>query len=177
MYGVNDYNDDFYNKTKSDKSYTSVDDCLNDSLTNEHHAIINIDRPKKRQRTINASPIVFAQIRIKKGSKKTRMIKVLLDLGGSGTIIKHDIVKDLWIKQDDKTVWTTTAGNFSTTGRTVVDFQLPELQSQTMIHKTVHVTTKPMNYDMIIGQDLLEELGIDLSFQLKRLFGNIVKYL
>ena len=36
-----------------------------------------------------------------------------------------------------------------------------------MIRHKVHVTENDMNYDMIIGQDLLEELGIDLKFSTK----------
>ena len=44
------------------------------------------------------------------------MIKILLNLGGSGTIIKHDIVKNLKIRNDTPTIWATTAGNFETQG-------------------------------------------------------------
>ena len=36
-----------------------------------------------------------------------------------------------------------------------------------MISHNVHVTDNHMNYDMIIGRDLLEELGIDLKFSTK----------
>ena len=108
---------------------------------------------------------MFGRINVRLGKqKKAKMIKILLDSGGSGTIVKHDIVKHLRVKNDNRTVWATTAGNFETTGRAVVDFKLPELQPHHVIHKSVHVTNKPMRYDMIIGRDLLNELGIDIKF-------------
>ena len=91
---------------------------------------------------------------IRDRDKNPRDIHILLDYGGSGTIIKHDIVKDLRIRKDTSTKWTTTAGNFSTKGRCIVEFTLPELQRQAMIRHKIHVTENDMNYNMIIGQDL-----------------------
>jgi len=58
----------------------------------------------------------------------------------------------------------TTAGNFATKGRCVVKFTLPELQQHAIIRHNVHVTSNDMKYNMIIGRDLLEELGINIKF-------------
>ena len=45
---------------------------------------------------LDPTPIVFGTIRTKKGTNRgSRTIKILLNSGGSSTIIKQDIVKDL----------------------------------------------------------------------------------
>ena len=43
------------------------------------------------------------------------------------------------------------------------------------ITHTVHVTKTLRNYDIIIGQDLLHELGIDIRFSTKTMCWNDVK--
>ena len=74
---------------------------------------------------LDPTPIVFGLIRTKKGTdRNTKTIKILLNSGGSSTIVKRDIVKELCIVENSKTLWTTTAGNFSTTGTCKVTFQL-----------------------------------------------------
>ena len=130
--------------------------------------LVDCNDQQKRQRLIDVAPIVFGRIRTRLGKDKNpKDIRILLDSGGSGTIIKRNTVKDLRVRKEASTKWTTTAGNFATEGRCVVEFTLPELQRQAMIRHNVHVTDNHMNYDMIIGQDLLEELGIDLKVSTK----------
>ena len=65
--------------------------------------------------------------------------------------------------REDEQVWTTTAGNFATFGTCKVNFKLPELDRHAHISTNVHVTNKDMNYDMIIGRDLLRKLHYDGS--------------
>ena len=43
-----------------------------------------------------------------------------------------------------------------------IELTLPELNEQRIITKRVHITKAKMGYGMIIGMDLLRELGIDL---------------
>ena len=43
-------------------------------------------------------------------------------------------------------------------------FKFPELRGQTLIEWDMHVTPHDMHYDMILGRDLLFELGIQLDF-------------
>ena len=71
-------------------------------------------------------------------------------------------MKELCIVQNNDTLWTTTAGNFSTTGTCKVTFQLPKLDKYARVHTNVHVTKNNMNYDMIIDRDLLRDLKIDI---------------
>ena len=84
-------------------------------------------------------------------------------------IVRHDIVKELWVVNNDKTLWTTTAGNFSTTGTCKVTFQLPKLDKHAQVNTNVHVTKNNMNYDMIIGRDLLGDLKIDILFSTEQI--------
>ena len=66
---------------------------------------------------MDATSIAFGKINTWKGKNKhSKMIKILLDSGGSGTIIKHDIVNNLRIRNDSPTIWATTAGNFEMQG-------------------------------------------------------------
>ena len=56
----------------------------------------------------------------------------------------------------------TTAGSFNTTAKSKLQFTMPELHEQRIITHQTHVTNAKMGYDMIIGMDLLKELGIDI---------------
>ena len=71
----------------------------------------------------------------------------------------------LRVKDTPKQQWTTAAGSFNTTARTRVLMKLPELQRSRLIDFPVYLTDRPMGYDMIVGRDLLAELGIVLDFQ------------
>ena len=74
-------------------------------------------------------------------------------------------------KQPTGTVWHTLGGTFTTRRKQSVKFRLPEFSNSKTIDWKFHIdeTTKPdqAQYDMIIGTDLMEELGIDLSFNRK----------
>ena len=159
----NDNLNDEFNQN-SEQSYDHIDECIDDTFI-ESFSLHHMSRPTKKQRLRDPTPIVFGTIRTKKGTdRKSRTIKILLDSGGSSTIVKHDIVKELRINNDNNTLWTTTAGKFSRTGVCKVNFKLPELDTHAVINTKVHVTKNDMNYDMIIGRDLLRELGIDILF-------------
>ena len=111
------------------------------------------------------TPIVFAQIRTKLGkTPKFKTIKCLLDSGSSSSLLAYEYAKKLGLKSENTTTWHTTAGDFNTNFKSKIDFSLPELHEKRIITKTMHITPNEMGYDMIIGRDLLEDLGIDLKF-------------
>ena len=65
------------------------------------------------------------------------------------------------------TKWTTKAGSFETNRKVNCQFTLPEFHQGKDITWTMYVDESDKrlnNYDMIIGRDLLTELGIDLMF-------------
>jgi hypothetical protein len=62
------------------------------------------------------------------------------------------------------TQWHTSAGTFDTTKKAQVQFILPELhEGRTIVYKA-HIAKQLGRYDMILGRDLLKELGIKLDF-------------
>ena len=67
------------------------------------------------------------------------------------------------------TNWTTKAGTFKTNCKVKCQFTLPELHEGKDISWDMYVDesdSRLNSYDMIIGRDLLHELGIDLLFSL-----------
>ena len=60
--------------------------------------------------------------------------------------------------------WNTAGGVATTAEKATIQFSLPEFYEKTIVQTPVHVFSTPMNYDLIIGRDLLTELGISLDF-------------
>ena len=60
--------------------------------------------------------------------------------------------------------WNTAGGAATSTEKATIQFNLPEFYAKTIIQKDVFVFNNEMNYDMIIGRDLMTELGISLDF-------------
>ena len=63
------------------------------------------------------------------------------------------------------TVWNTTAGSFSTMAEAKVQFKLVEFKDNCTIEHKVHLANNLGRYDMIMGRDLLSELGFIIDFQ------------
>ena len=51
---------------------------------------------------------------------------------------------------------------FTTSSKAQIEFLIPELNDQRLVKAYVHDTPQDMSYDIIIGQDLMQEMGIDL---------------
>ena len=106
----------------------------------------------------------------RKGGRKGKdfnRFRVLLDSGCSGSLINHAFVKKYKKKKSSSTTWTTKAGTFHTERKVNCQFTLPEFHQGKDINWTMYVAEsnhKSNYYDMIIGRDLLHELGIDLLF-------------
>ena len=56
------------------------------------------------------------------------------------------------------------AGTVSTAGTANVEFSLPEFHEDTLIEWKVHLAPKLGDYDMVIGRDVLSEVGIGIHF-------------
>ena len=125
-----------------------------------------IGRTRKRLKLDHLVPILYAQINIRKGGKpKYRKLRTLLDTGASASVIASEFVNKLKLTKADSTEWNTAAGNFVTRGTCKIQLQLPELSPTATIHTKFHVHTGTLgNYDLIIGRELLEELGIDILY-------------
>ena len=125
-----------------------------------------IGRTRKRLKLDHLVPILYAQINIRKSGKpKYRKLRTLLDTGASASVIASEFVNKLKLTKADSAEWNTAAGNFVTRGTCKIQLQLPELSPTATIHTKFHVHTGTLgNYDLIIGRELLEELGIDILY-------------
>ena len=95
---------------------------------------------------------------------------MLLDSGASGSIVSKTIAKKLRLTNEAQCVWNTAAGLLVTNKKTKLQFMLPELSETKLIEWKMHVLNDDaMNYDIIIGRDILEELGIIIDFKNKQI--------
>ena len=72
-------------------------------------------------------------------------------------------------KSPKRTKWSTMAGSFTTKQKRLVEFSFPEFSTEKTIAWTVHVDERTdsstSTYDMVIGTDLMDKLGIKMDFQ------------
>ena len=124
----------------------------------------------KRQRTddiqLDRRPIAIVRFNAKVGKPKPVTLRALLDSGAGGTLISEEFTKKLKLRKlhAEKQVWTTPGGNMTTDRKVKAQFTMPELNDKNVIQWDMHVTKTMGAYDMIIGRDLLEFLGIDVRF-------------
>ena len=71
------------------------------------------------------------------------------------------------MQNDTTTTWITKGGNFQTSKKCKTTFILNEFFKNKFIEWNVHVdsTPSPHCYDMILGHDIMNELGITLNFK------------
>jgi len=104
------------------------------------------------------------------GLPKPKDCTVLLDSGASGSVVSKQIVKRLRLTKESKCIWNTAAGPMETSQKPKLQFMLPELSETKLIEWEMHVVeSTTMNYDIIIGRDILEELGIVINFKTKQI--------
>jgi hypothetical protein len=66
---------------------------------------------------------------------------------------------------EDHTVWNTAAGSFTTATKTTMDLIFPEFSLTRVVHAELHITSQTLSgYDMILGRDMLSDLGLVLDF-------------
>jgi Aspartyl protease len=89
----------------------------------------------------------------------------LLDSGASLTLVSEKFAEGLKLKQSKQgSVWTTPAGKLKTNKVFTTQMSLPELHDNRVIEWTFHVIPKTGAYDIIIGRDILHDLGFILDF-------------
>ena len=108
------------------------------------------------------SPIVFLNMHKKRKSKDVFTLKALLDSGATSTLINSKFVKHLKRRKCTTTSWQTQCSTFTTSSKAKIKFLIPELNDQRLVSAYVHNTPSDMSYDIIIGQDLMQKMGIDL---------------
>jgi Retroviral aspartyl protease len=112
-------------------------------------------------------PITFGRIRTSMGKPKPASIKVLINSGASKTIVTAQYVQKLRSYEEKETHFQTTAGTFLTHAKAKIQFSLNEFFEKRLIEHMAHVANDLSSYDMILGRDLLHELGVDIKFNSK----------
>jgi hypothetical protein len=146
-----------------------VDDELNEAVVSHEIMALSALRapPRKRQKTNHLTPVTVGLLNGRLGKVKSlSKCRILLDSGSSGSIVVEKFVQKLRMKHDSTTTWETKGGTFHTTKRCKTSFVLPEFFRNKAVEWEFHVdsTPGPHKYDMIIGRDLMSELGITLNF-------------
>ena len=166
--------DSSYSDEIDEELYTSLDECLDNKYfkSNDMMSIAQLVRgqqqpKKKRQKTSDLRPVTIVRFATKNGSRQKPVTLVaLLDSGASSTLISEKFAKGLKLKQSkQESVWTTPAGKLRTNKVCKTQMSLPELHDNHVIEWTFHVTPTMGAYDMIIGRDILEDLGFILDFE------------
>jgi len=111
------------------------------------------------------APILFVHICTGLGKPQPRDARVLLDLGASSSIISYELVHNLRLKECTKSTWATAAGTLGTNQKAKVEFMFPELSETKIITWKLHIFKNTLKYNLIIGRDLLQALGILLDFK------------
>ncbi len=123
-------------------------------------------KPKKLRKVKDLKPIAFVRFATRgKGKPKPITLKALLDSGGSGTLVnKKYVTKLARILGADPQKWETPGGTMHTSEKVKARFTLPEFHDNHLLEFDVHVAENLGAYDMIIGRDVLRDLGINIKF-------------
>ena len=127
-------------------------------------------RPSNRTKIEQLSSITIGYIATQKGNEDPshwKRMRILLDSGCAATLINQSLIKTLDTTKEKKTKWTTKAGNFSTHRKCEITFTLPALHRHRQITWNCYVdesNEESCSYDLIIGRDLMHEIGIDICF-------------
>ena len=123
----------------------------------------------KRAKKSHRTPEIIVEIKDREGNKTP--IRALIDTGTTCTLLlKKYVSKDSpkAYKSPNKTIWRTMGGTFETRQKRLVEFRLPEFSHDKSISWVVHVddSSDPTTalYDMVIGCDLMTELGLKINF-------------
>ena len=93
----------------------------------------------------------------------SRYVKIFMDSGASASIIQDSFVctNKFNTRKTSVNKWSTIAGPFSTPSEVEVKIKLPDLNLTAHIFAPFHVTSQMNNCNLIFGQDLQQELGIN----------------
>ena len=121
-------------------------------------------------RTSDLVPLTLVAVKTIGGQSRFRPLVVLLDSGGSHTMIKrNDLPRGTTELTQAKYSFATTAGNLKTSSTVeLANLVLPEFSRTLHIPKHVaHVfddATASVHYDLILGRDFLRSAGITIDF-------------
>lgn len=127
-------------------------------------------------RTPNFVPVLV--VLIKTDRDKFHPVMCLVDSGSSHSFLRikslpnafRQFLINTMIKEPNAagTRWQTRAGYFNTTGTANIRFMMPEFTTKPKFEYLLHLDTSESNtgspYDMVIGREFLQELGMNIKF-------------
>jgi RNase H-like domain found in reverse transcriptase/Reverse transcriptase (RNA-dependent DNA polymerase)/Integrase zinc binding domain len=151
-------------ESNNNTSDYNSDDYFKDYTKNY---VLATSHDSKKQKTSHLSTEVVGQFCDSRGN--IFPMRVLFDTGSTSTIVLRKFAKNI-LPQATKTVqWNTMGGQFNTTRKAPINLKLPEFSTNKTITWIAHVdeTTNQNKamFDLIIGLDLMEALGIAISFR------------
>ena len=160
-------------KTTVNSNDTSDEDS--DYYCSNNYAVHNcfVTTPAKRVKVDHKTTEIVGEILDRKGQLVP--VRILFDTGSTATILLKQFVHPSTTKVCDgqKTQWTTMGGKFVTRQQRHIQFRLSEFNTSKIITWNCHIdeTSDPTKaqYDMIIGTDLMTELGIDINFSTNKM--------
>jgi hypothetical protein len=122
--------------------------------------------PKKHRKAKQLKPIVFVTFNTSCGKPKPVTIQALLDSGASGPHIHKKFARKLKLKTSKSSMkWTTTAGDLTMNSKCKSQFCFPE--DKILLEYNLNIANTLVGYDIIIGHDILEDLGVVMDFKQK----------
>ena len=146
-------------------SYDSPNHCC---------AFCEHSRVNKKRKTSHYTAETVVEIEDRYG--KIVPIRCLVDTGTSHSIVLRAFVRKGRAKsyKGKTTSWNTMGGTFTTKQKALIDFSFPELDPGKKVTWICHADTKTEKanalYDMIIGLDLLTEIGLYVNTETKMLY-------
>ena len=125
-------------------------------------------RENKKQKVEQKGSEILIEIQPATEQGVPKVVRCLLDTGSSGCILLNEFTTGYGAVKAETTKWMTKGGIYQTTKKCKLPFKLVEFDMQTTVNWEFHVDetskSESSNYDMIVGRDLLGELGMDICF-------------
>ena len=174
-YHFENKNDNANKKSEIERStdFTSLDEAIDTAVEEESYVLRAIrsnqsagsQSPKKKLKRGHLTPITFARVNARNGKFKPITVKALIDSGGSLSMWTKASAAKLRVKTTPTTVvFSTMGGEHHCTEKVKTHLTLPEFHDDRLIEWEFHLADNLGIYDMIIGRDMMEELGIDVHF-------------
>lgn len=131
-----------------------------------HEISYSIGRAHKTAKKIHGATEIITQAQNE--NNDVIPLRVLLASGTSSSIVLRKFLRPIGIQQTKPVTWKTMGGNFVTRSNAIIKFKLPEFSKTKTITWSKHVDDNSdlphVQYDMIIGTNMMEAVGIDLRF-------------
>jgi transposase InsO family protein len=153
-----------------EQEFNSLDDCIDTAVEFQHNSIAELVRGQTNAKLPSAQdvkPLVYVRLKTKDNTMGAITLKCLLDTGASASLIAARHTTQLLMRpvKSPTTVWTTPAGELTTTQRCRCTFLMPEFHEDRYLQWNLNVTPMDLGaHDMILGRDLLQDLGFRFDF-------------